>query len=415
MRIIRLEAENVKRIKVVAIQPNGKSVIIRGNNEQGKSSLLDSIEFALGGKRSHPKRVIRDGAEKAHVIVELDDLVVERTWETDDISKLEVKTKDGLNHKSPQKILDQLVGKLSFDPLNFMHLNTKDQFEMLRKLVGIDFTDLDEQHKTIYDKRTDVNREVERIKLNLPPADPDMPEAEVPVSKLVDQLQAANKKGAELDQARHELDSALAKVKQLAERRRELQTALEQVVKEGEQWAEDVKTCGKVLENMGERPDTIPIEQQLHDAEAINIRYRAAEKWREENAAMVKGQAESDELTGKIKTLDAERRRRVEEAKFPVKGLSFQNSIVVYEELPFEQASQSVKLRVSVAMGIAMNPKLRVILIREGSFLDAEHLAMVGKMADEADAQVWVEMVGDEGSGVIIEDGMVKEQQRGAA
>ena len=124
---------------------------------------------------------------------------------------------------------------------------------------------------------------------------------------------------------------------------------------------------------------------------------------------MVSGQAESDELTTEIKGLDAERKRRVADAKFPIPGLSFVDSTIVYEGLPFEQAAQSVKLRVSISMGIAMNPKLRVILIREGSFLDEEHLALVGKMAEEADAQVWVEMVGTEGAGIIIEDGMVKE------
>jgi hypothetical protein len=63
-------------------------------------------------------------------------------------------------------------------------------------------------------------------------------------------------------------------------------------------------------------------------------------------------------------------------------------------------------------MGLAANPTLRLILIRDGSLLDKHNLQMVGEMADAADAQVWLERVGEgEECSVVIEDGGV----RGAA
>ena len=49
MKINKLEIENVKRIKAVRLEPaqNGLTVI-GGNNNQGKTSVLDSIAMGFG-------------------------------------------------------------------------------------------------------------------------------------------------------------------------------------------------------------------------------------------------------------------------------------------------------------------------------------------------------------------------------
>ena len=76
--------------------------------------------------------------------------------------------------------------------------------------------------------------------------------------------------------------------------------------------------------------------------------------------------------------------------------------------MPFSQASASEQIRVSLAMAMALNPKLRVIRILDGSLLDAENLALIAEMATEHDFQVWIERVSDtSGVGVVIEDGQV--------
>ena len=61
MKINKLEIENVKRIKAVRLEPaqNGLTVI-GGNNNQGKTSVLDSIAWALGGEKYRPSEAARD-------------------------------------------------------------------------------------------------------------------------------------------------------------------------------------------------------------------------------------------------------------------------------------------------------------------------------------------------------------------
>jgi hypothetical protein len=94
----------------------------------------------------------------------------------------------------------------------------------------------------------------------------------------------------------------------------------------------------------------------------------------------------------------------------PVTGLGLSEDGVTLNGLPLDQASAAEQLRVSVAIGIAMNPRLRVLLLRDASLLDRDSLALLADMAKAAGAQVWLERVEDDSAtAVVIEDGMVKE------
>lgn len=90
--------------------------------------------------------------------------------------------------------------------------------------------------------------------------------------------------------------------------------------------------------------------------------------------------------------------------------VTFGNGVVLYQDIPLDQCSSAERLRVSVSIGLAMNPKLKVLLIRDGSLLDEDNLQMIATMAEKADAQVWIERVGDgEECSVVIEDGQVRD------
>ena len=58
IKINKLEIENVKRIKAVKVEPTASGLtVIGGKNNQGKTSVLDSIAWALGGENTAlPKR-----------------------------------------------------------------------------------------------------------------------------------------------------------------------------------------------------------------------------------------------------------------------------------------------------------------------------------------------------------------------
>ena len=122
MRIIELKASNIKRIKAVEIRPKDNVVLICGKNDQGKTSVLDSIWYALAGKDSlkDTPMPIRKGTNKAETTITLDDFIVTRKWTANDKTYLQVTNREGLSYKSPQQLIDSFVGKLSFDPLSLL-------------------------------------------------------------------------------------------------------------------------------------------------------------------------------------------------------------------------------------------------------------------------------------------------------
>jgi hypothetical protein len=160
----------------------------------------------------------------------------------------------------------------------------------------------------------------------------------------------------------------------------------------------------------GKPVDVTAIEAEVGTAEATNKKIADNKRAAELNAKVAAKRSEVEASTKKIDDFDAEKRKLLETAKFPVEGLAFDANGVTFKGLPFEQASSAEQLRVSVAMGFALNPKLRVLLVRDGSLLDPASLKMVADMAAEKDGQVWLERVSEgQECSVIIEDGAVKQ------
>lgn len=401
-RIIRLESTNYKRLKAVEIAPDpgGNLVIVAGKNGQGKSSILDSITAALGGvnAKTTPKP-IRDGEERAEIILETEDLIVTRRF-TASGSTLTVKSPEGAVYPRGQAKLDDLLGKLSLDPLAFTQLDDRAQLKALLALVNLPFdpAKVDAERADIFAERTAVNRDLKNAKaaLDAIPVTKEMSDLE-PVS--VTDLLAQYRDGQEVNNHRANVirvrNAAADSVRQL-----KLQLAAAE-----ERLAEAVE----MLEAAAAPVDLEAIQAKIDSAEQINQDVRTFERWKNTSDEVTSLQIEAAELTEKLEAIDRQKADGLAAAKFPIDGLGFDESGVTYNGVPFKQASSAEQLRVSLAMAIALNPKLRVIRIADGSLLDSDNLALVESIARENDFQVWIEMVGDgDGRGIIIEDGSVR-------
>lgn len=409
-RIVKFEAENVKKLKAVQITPDGNVIVIGGKNGAGKSSVLDAILYAIGGKENICGTPLRQGEKKGKTRVELEDLTIVRTFTEEGGGSLTVMNKEGAKFGSPQAMLDKLIGRFTFDPLAFTRLDPRKQLELLKGLVGLDFTDIDAARKRAYDERTAINREVAALEGQLGgiPEDRNAPAEELVIANLLTELESAeekNRKRAELKATVENHRVRLASVDAELQRLRGQIVALEA---ERAALVGAGNTAVEVLKSVAEI-DTAPLRKRVAEAEQINARVqrnvqRAAltEKLKEKHAA-------AEELSAAIAAADDGKTAALAAAKFPVTGLSFGEDGVLLNDLPFGQASSAEQLRVSVAMGIAMNPQLRVMMIRDGSLLDDNSLAMIAELAKTNDYQVWIERVSDGAEvSVIIEDGEVK-------
>jgi hypothetical protein len=395
VKIVKLAAENFKRLSAVEITPEGNVVEIRGDNGNGKSSVLDSIAAALGGERLCPREPIRKGEDHAQVSVELDSgLVATRHW-TEKGSRIEVTAKDGAKYPKPQAVLDALTNGLSFDPLSFLSKKPAEQLQVLRDLAGVKLDDLAEQHKATFAERTVVNREMDRLTAQIPPpvAGAEIPEKEESVQSVLAELDAARRAKADNDLVRADLAKARADYDAMAKRLAELK--------------ETGKTLATKAKDLKD-PDLAGLEFKATRLEARNELVRATRKRDETIAAAEAKKKESAALTAKLEALQKAKLERIAAAKMPVEGLGFGEDGITLNGLPFDQAGGAERLRVSLAMGLALNPALKVLLIRDGSLIGPKQMAIVAEMAAKADAQVWVEIVdASKTVGIVIEDGRV--------
>lgn len=402
-RIIKLEAENVKRLRAVQITPEGHLINIGGRNGQGKTSLLDAIEMALGGGRSIPGKPIRDGEDSARIVLETDELVITRTF-TQKGSYLKVANKDGAKFSNGQEVLDALIGKYSFDPLDFTRLDPKKQAETLRELVGIDTSELDARRAVTFSTRTDINRDIKRFQaaLDRTPHHEGIGDAEKSAAEIIDAIEFANQNNAKFRNTEQMISACTTQISTIEEEISRLQAKLRDAM--------DQKSKALKAKSELSLMDTDELKNSLSSIEDHNRKVRENQQHATILDQLDRATQASDELTEEIEGIDAEKSRVIREASFPIEGLGFDDdNRVTYNGIPFDQASSAEQIRVSVSIGLALNPKLRLLLVRDGSLLDSDALALLDQLATQHDAQILCERVGEgKECQVIIEDGMVK-------
>lgn len=420
MTILDLQIENYKRLKAVNITPKGNVVVIASKkNGEGKSSVLDGIWSALGGKDAVPPEPIRRGEDRAEVnmtLGTLDFVDFKVKWVATHASQyLTVTPGDGKTKlKSPQAVLDALVGRLAFDPLEFTRLKTREQADAVKLALGIagKLGTLAESREKLYATRTIAGREADSLRARfaaLPVPVPGLPTEEVSTADAVTRLREAALANVQLQKDAMEHASTALYRATLVSKIAEAETQLATLKSDLKAYVElerngEAKLAGRL------QIDLAPLEKAVNEAETINRSVKAAKDRAALETELATKAGAHEALDGEIKKLDAEVLETYRSAKFPIEELTFSpEGTLQFNGTPFEQASTAEKLCVSATLGLALNPKLKIMFIRDGSLLDDDSMAFLDRLAAHHKAQIWVERVGVEGEvGIIIEDGEVK-------
>jgi hypothetical protein len=437
MHIIEMRIENIKRVKLAHIKPKNNLIVVAGKNGEGKSSVLDSMSWALTGTSTVPRYPIRRGQRTGSVKVDIGDFVVTRYFTHVDeeksaegrtyMSKLVVTGKRGEAFPSPQVLLDKLLGKISFDPMAFMRKDPDAQVEELRSLVtfDVDIDALEAEQKADYDARREAGRVAESLKNRvaaMPVPAPDLPLEAIDVAALTLKLQnaAQHNSGVAAQQQRKTL--LLERAERVAATAKKMREDAHALLNEAAKLdGLHVDRAEGVIRDDGELQKLLAEAQAMTIGEPIDTADVAAEltKGNETNAAiqraanyrqLVKDREAADaawtEIDARMKKREAEREAAIARAKMPIEKLSIANGEVVYDGFPLNQASNAAQIRVSMAIGMATNPKLRVLRISDGSLLDDDSLQLVADEAKAKDFQVWIERVETDGKvSVVMEDG----------
>lgn len=424
MRIRTLEMENVKRVKVSRIKPKGALIEITGKNDSGKTSTLDGIWWALAEAKHLQDVPIRKGATKAVIRLDLGTLKITRTLRAKEdggvTPTLKIENEDGFAAKKPQEMLDALVGKLSFDPFAFTRMDAKKQFDQLRAFVpDFDFEKNKQARADRFTKRTEVNRDAKAALAQAEGVKIDEAAAKlkrVDTAALVAKLEEAGQHNASIETRRGNREKVAAEIeakteaatakREEAERYRKLAA---QCDAEAEQLSVAAGALQKKLDDAGELPapiGTTELRAEIDAAGETNKRIDAydaavAQKARFDAQAK-KLEEEATSLTEAIAALDTAKQKAIASAKMPIEGLSFGDDVVLLNGFPFDQASGAQKLRASCAIAAALNPKLRVLLVKDGALLDDDSMALLREFAETNDMQVWIETINSGRPGAVI-------------
>lgn len=419
LHIVSLTAENVKRIVAVSITPTGNLVEIAGKNGAGKTSILDSIWWALGGAGALQKAPIRKGQDKASIRLDLGEYVVTRKFdrvEGDEFTTtLSVENADGGKLTKGQTLVSSFLGDLTMDPLEFLRKKPKDQFDTLKGYVeGVDIDAMDAANRADFEKRTDVNR---RAKGKIAEADAipipaTVPDTKIDEAAIVQEIASVGDFNAQIDLRADRRKQAENAAKAHRNRASVLHQQAAELVREAEAEeakAADLDTRLSEAPPLEDKKDADSLKAKLDEAKKTNAIVDQLARRKTLKAEAEALEAESDAITARIEARAKRKQDAIAAAKMPVDGISFADGAILLNGVPFDQASDAEQLRASVAIAMAGEPRLRVLRIREGSLLDEDGLKLVAEMAQAKGWQVWVERVDSSGSrGFVIEDGHVR-------
>jgi len=429
MNIRQLVIKNFLAVKALTIDAQGNHVNITGPNESGKTSTVDAIWLALGGKSARKlDQPIRDGEKNASVKLDLGKYVVERKW-TEKATTLVVKTGEGHTVAKPQAILDGLLSEYCLDPLAFLDLDDKKKVIEVLKLANIEapadqvsvitgspapaiqgqnaidyVTGIEDDY---YGQRKDINRTLktkqsahEEAARKLAELGGATDEPIVSASELTGAIEKLHEETAYRKSAISEVEVAETNAGRYKDAVQEAEGVLRRAKADHANWAQDVIDCQKVLDGIPDPAAEIEAKKaELSGLETKNEGIRERQQQMATTATL-----EADKITAETKhsKLDTivEKLRDLKTSLALgidlVPGLSIGDDGLLFEGVPFAQASRSRRLRIALAIATAQNPELKLLRVDDGEHLDGKAKAELLKYASEKGYQVIMTAVADQ-------------------
>lgn len=402
-----LEIENLKRIKAVKVAPSQKGLtIIGGNNNQGKTSILDSIAWALGGNKYKPSNATREGSVIPPMlkITLSNGLIVERKGKN---SSLKIIDPNG--RKGGQQLLDSFVEELAINLPKFLNSTDKEKANILLQIIGVgdQLVELELKEKELYNQRhaigviADQKEKFAKEQAYYPEA----PNELISISELIQQQQAILAKNGENERKRQNASQIEMQYNQINQEVERLKNMLkEALIKQG-QLTKDLEIARTDIIDLHDE-STIEIEENIANIDNINRKVRAnLDKEKAEEDARAQ-RNEYKLLTDKIEEVREDKKNLLNSANLPLEGLMVEDGKLLYLGQEWDNMSGSQQLQVATAIVRQLKPDCGFILIDKLEQMDNQTLEEFGHWLEKEGLQAIATRVsiGDECS-IIIEDG----------
>ncbi|WP_086348757.1 AAA family ATPase [Candidatus Enterococcus clewellii] len=413
IKINKLEIENVKRVKAVKIEPSAAGLtIVGGNNNQGKTSVLDAIAWALGGNKYRPTQASREGsAVPPHLhIVMSNGLIVERKGKNSDLKVI-----DPEGNKGGQQLLNSFVEELAIDLPKFMESTGKEKAQTLLQIIGVgeQLAKIEYEESQLYNQRHAIGQIADQKDKFAKEQDyfPDAPKELVSVSELIQQQQQILARNGENQQKRQQLAQIIQKVEAEKQQIESLKQQLFILENDHNLTLLDLEAAQKTAADLQDE-STAELERNIAEIDEINRKVRANfdKDKAEEDAAAYREQYGI--LTAQISGLRQEKTDLLNKADLPLPGLSVNEGELIYNGQQWDNMSGSDQLKVSTAIVRKLKPQCGFILLDKLEQMDMLTLKEFGQWLEQEGLQAIATRVstGDECS-IVIEDGYVKDAE----
>lgn len=427
-KIHSISIENFKAIDKLQADFNGCTAIITGANNKGKTSFLRGIPDRIRFVR--PDVMVKQGEDKGKGEMTLDS-GEKFIWEfnSEGKDKLTFVTKGGV--KQPVTVD---LGKRFFPPMfdidKFLQSPPKEQAKQLQKIIGIDFTDIDERYKIAYDDRTEKNREAERFHVKLSQMLKVDPVAFVDVTDLKEKIQTEKDRlnGLYLENKKHNdklrsdwnaekekiNESVAAFNKKQTENRliyNSCHDASRVLTENGfvsidlPKFLDSLKSniqqdrCAKDLhpeepkyiEELPCRTKLDELERQLVEASETNAKAQEYKNYVDYKSQVDSAKEKAEQADSLVKSIEEERLRMIESVKFP-KGINITREGITVDGFPLDRNQISLSKLYTSALRIASLGLGEVkTLYFDASNLDRNNLQEIQDWAKENDLQLLIE------------------------
>lgn len=409
-RLKSVSIKNIKGIESLTLEA-GAVTVIAGENGAGKSSVLDAIDTVFSG--GHDPGLIRHGADKAEVVLTLDDGVTIRKRITTKDSTLEVRTEDGGIVKAPANYVKRLADSFAFDPIGLLDAKPKERAAWLLKHGGITFTaaevneavgvpvarqaidleKLDSIRLGKYTERTEANRTLRDLdgsireqRAMLPPdGETDWAEAQ----ELIETALALRRNA--LEAVRTEVHSAAH-----AEIEASKANAQQQIDEIRQKLADEVQAINEKADALlASESETINAEIANLSAELAGARAKAEEQQR---AAGVRAVIERNEkrykehlilegaLTRTIEAIDKLKHSKL--AEIPIPDLDIKDGDILIGGVPFDHLNTQAQMYTVIRAAKLALGELPLMVIDRAESLDDERFAELSEAVAAAGLQM---------------------------
>lgn len=417
-KIVKFEVNNMMAIRFAEVEfdENGGLVMLGGANGSGKSSLIQALQFAFGGKKAVDKDPLRYGAEKGFVKVTLGgrEFQIRRSINDKGNETLTVKGADGKNITSPQSVLNDLMGSVGIDPSIIWNMSDEKISTKLRDAMGIDLTPFEKREEDIANERKLAKKKLKNLVSEFEGCETfdDVPSEKVSASSLLEEFGQAVEHNKNIQRVTDEMKSNIEKVSDIDSEIESLKERIESLSKEGEVLQRSIEQAGSFL-NVSKSVDVEEIRMRMVDVEKTNEKIEKNNCYASIKSSIEKQEMVVNELESSIDIVRKEKKNLIASAEFPLEGVDFDiNGKLILDGKPWRAWSDGERLLAAFEISAAMSPNLKAVVMRQGAWFDEESRKVVANIAKERGYLVLMEIVGDSDEvSILMEDGQVKDKR----